>query len=557
MAIPTREIVATYTLGNLPGYGNVMARLSETIYSRSTTESMTPEWIPATLDADGAISVLWPITDSPDIYTASGEPPYMRVIENVGRSSPRPYKVEVPDDSGPMDLNAAPHLNDGSQNYAFRDIVGVGPVMVVKDKGIATVFLENTGAPVGTPLTYIVLDATGRVIGGQYIEWATAAGLLAEQSSRIQDVATLTMMLDSLLDPDTGLIPDLRSDLTAESAARTAGDAALQTSLTAETTRAEGIETGLSQRQTSVEAALAAASGLALNLLADTYATYITPGVDFGSRSRWYNPSNVTRSVDPNRSPFNQPTLIIGTAAADGGEYEYLDEMGVATTDAISIGASVKAASGSAQLGIIWYDAAGAQGAATYGPSQVMDGTVKRLVLENVVPTNGSTIKAAIFVHRASGSAAIDLYDLSAKKGTTAPASPLPSSFPPSLLSDIFAARGSAATLDARLDATLDEDGSMRPTDAYLKWLVDSDGWELSGSGVYTGDDFDHGNIRYTDGASGVVQVDSRNEDTGAIEGAHWTYLHGSYSKTITRPTSGWSYNASGNLTAQPALTVV
>lgn len=552
-----RRVQAIYTLGGLPGYGAVAYKLSERIFSRSNpSDSLDPEWVTMPLDSTtGGLDDFLPVTKDPDVATSSGRTPYLLIRERVG-GTPHGYSIEVEAGDDALDLIAQPHLLDGSDNYSITDIDADAPIRPIKRGRFVYLAIDDTEAPTGVPLNYFVLNKKGFIVGAEYVDYALASALLAEQTSRVQNDSTLQAMITLLGDPTTGYIAILRTDLTAEIDRAVAAEAATNAALTAETANRTSSDTALGSRVTATEAAISGLSGVEPNRLDDTYGGLFAPGVDYGGRTRWYTPSNLTQDTDPSHSPFAEPSLILGTGAADGGRYLYLDEHGLLTTDALSFSSSVKAASGSYRLGVIWYNNAGAQGAATYGPAQTMDGTVKRLVLENQVPTDGTTVKAAVFVHRASGATTLAVYDITAKKSATASATPLPS-FVPNLFSEVVQARGTLLSLDARLDVTLDEDGLPRPTDAYLKGLITSDGWELSGSGVYVDDDFDHGNIRYPrDGATGVVQVDSRNADSGIVEGAHWTYVRAPYSKTITRPTSGWVYDDDGNLLAQPALTV-
>jgi hypothetical protein len=106
MAIEYRTVVGTYTVGS---YGNVWARLSETIHSLADGESLAPYWIIATVDpTTGTFTASWPVTDDPDVYTGSGRVPYMRVIENVGRIAPRNYKVEIQAGGTPLNLALIP-----------------------------------------------------------------------------------------------------------------------------------------------------------------------------------------------------------------------------------------------------------------------------------------------------------------------------------------------------------------------------------------------------------------------------------------------------------------
>jgi parallel beta-helix repeat protein len=175
MAIQYREIVGTYTVGS---YGNVWARLSETIHSLADGESLAPEWIIATVDpATGTFSASHPVTDDPDVYTGSGRVPYMRIIEYVGGIAPRNYKVEIQAGGTPLNLALIPHLNDGSEDYAIRGGAPSRLTDYLVDKGIQYWPPKTTGITPDVYYNHVRYDDLGRALDGTLEDYITPADL--------------------------------------------------------------------------------------------------------------------------------------------------------------------------------------------------------------------------------------------------------------------------------------------------------------------------------------------------------------------------------------------
>jgi parallel beta-helix repeat protein len=177
VAIQHRTVTGTYTVNGAPGYGNVWARLSETIHSTADGDSEAPDWIIATLDEDGAFSASWPVTDDPDVYTGSGRTAYMRVIENVGRIAPRNYKVEIAAGGTPLNLALIPHLNDGSEDYAIRGGEANRLTDYLVDKGIQYWAPIPTGITPNEYYNHVRYDDLGRALDGTLEDYLTSADL--------------------------------------------------------------------------------------------------------------------------------------------------------------------------------------------------------------------------------------------------------------------------------------------------------------------------------------------------------------------------------------------
>lgn len=196
----------------------------------------------------------------------------------------------------------------------------------------------------------------------------------------------------------------------------------------------------------------------ATNLMFDATWKWTTPGTNWGGRTRWVNDTALSILTPDAQNPIdatNGRTLQFSTVTTLAGVILWLDEIGIsAAGDALSGTAMVRAASGKMALACRYIDNAGVNLAVQYaGATVAADGTPQWLTFANApVPTGAVAVK--VYVIRIGGSATISIYEMataSVPVGTIG----LPSGVPSWALQEIVDGRGSYATLNARISASL------------------------------------------------------------------------------------------------------
>lgn len=167
------------------------------------------------------------------------------------------------------------------------------------------------------------------------------------------------------------------------------------------------------------------------NLIPDPFNQYTTPNVDWGSRARWLQGSNMSLVAAASPNPYSSPALRIGTAASFGGKYVWLDEAGIKVGDTISFKVEYSAAAGSGNLTYRFFTAGGTGIASqvSTSPNAAFDGSLQTFSVSGVVvPATAAYI--GLYVVRASGTSNIDIYAIWLGKGLYLPSFPGPSATP-------------------------------------------------------------------------------------------------------------------------------
>jgi len=201
------------------------------------------------------------------------------------------------------------------------------------------------------------------------------------------------------------------------------------------------------------------------NLHPDPFNQYTVIGESWGGVGRWYN-STALEDVDPDAgNPYDAPTRRhLGSGATLAGIHIRFEELGIAVApgDVIRVAIECKAASGNFAIWLRGRTQAGTgfSNAASSSTAVTMAGVPATL-------THSYTVQAGdygltIATYRTSGSADLDIYSsritLNQEIGTRA----LPSAAPTWLYRDVQTARGDLASLAARLDVSLNADGTPK-----------------------------------------------------------------------------------------------
>jgi lysophospholipase L1-like esterase len=197
------------------------------------------------------------------------------------------------------------------------------------------------------------------------------------------------------------------------------------------------------------------------NVMWDPLNRLIAINADFGGRTRWRNASTgVSLITDDAANPFAAGnTIRLDAARTYFAKLIYLDECGIKEGDLVTFSAMANAASGNCRIYIYLYDAV--SGGSALGNSDTtvtLDGTPKVFGISRTI--SAGTKRIEIWIYRSSGSEDIDVY---AMWGGPEEANAVGCATDEAILAEVIAARGSEASIDARLDAIEAETSVLSP----------------------------------------------------------------------------------------------
>jgi hypothetical protein len=183
---------------------------------------------------------------------------------------------------------------------------------------------------------------------------------------------------------------------------------------------------------TSITAAKISTSAIATpNLMWDPRNEAVAPGYDFDGLSRWVNGNELTATYPDSGSPFAGRTLIFANSSATvAGKKIWVFQHGLKSGDTLSARVYGKAASGTFELGISFYDRAGTLIGSTVTGTPVTYSGGAGPITVNATQLSG-THQIGVYVHRTSGSPdPFSIFEMALYKGDYNPsliaASPVP-----------------------------------------------------------------------------------------------------------------------------------
>ena len=187
------------------------------------------------------------------------------------------------------------------------------------------------------------------------------------------------------------------------------------------------------------------------NVVWDSLNRLVAINGDFGGRTRWRNASTGVALVeDDTANPFaGGNTIRLDGARQYFAKLIYPDECGLKDGDLVTFSALVNGASGNCRIYIYFYNAvSGGSAVGSNDNTLVMDGTPKIIGVSDTLPAGTKRIE--LWIYRSSGSADIDVYGM---WGGPEEANALGYATDEAIVAEVVAARGSASSIDARLDA--------------------------------------------------------------------------------------------------------
>jgi lysophospholipase L1-like esterase len=202
--------------------------------------------------------------------------------------------------------------------------------------------------------------------------------------------------------------------------------------------------TGNKMADTTIAATKLQADALPMpNIMWDPFNTATRPGVSFDNLPRWHQAEELTLIYPDTANPYGTATAggtlrFANASSTVAGKYLWKSELGLATSDVISLQMRARAASGTFTLACRAYNRAGtALGAGlTEGTGVTFSGTADFLTVSFTVPA--STEYIFVGPHRTSGSAVdLDIFALWGNRGVYTGSTPGPTVALPSTIAAV------------------------------------------------------------------------------------------------------------------------